>query len=63
MGNQKDYLKQYYAEHKEKMITASVEWRKQHRDHYNKKQKIHCKKYNEWNKIVRIFRNILIDGY
>lgn len=59
----KDYLKQYCAEHREHIYSNVVEWRKKNRDRVNSLQNMYARKKRMWNKIVKEFNNILLDGY
>jgi len=63
MVNQKDYLKQYCAEHKEHIYSNVVKWRKENRERVNSLQNMYARKKRMWNKIVKEFNNILLDGY
>jgi hypothetical protein len=63
MGNQKDYMKKYCAEHKNKIYSTVVKWRKENREHVHELQRIYNAKTRAWKKIIKEFNNILLDGY
>jgi hypothetical protein len=53
----------YYEEHKKSMNETTMQWRKANKAQYNEYQRIYVAKLRAWNKVVKQFRMILIDGY
>ena len=53
----------YYALHRNVMLETTTQWRKNHKQQYNDYQRNYVAKVRLWNKIVKEFRNILLDGY
>ena len=53
----------YYALHRNVMLETTTQWRKNHKQQYNDYQRIYVAKVRLWNKVVKEFQNILLDGY
>ena len=53
----------YYAQHKKAMLATATQWQKNNKDQYNEYQRKYIAKLRCWNKIVKEFRFILLDGY
>jgi hypothetical protein len=53
----------YYALHRNVMLENTTQWRKNNKQQYNDYQRIYVAKVRLWNKVVKEFQNILLDGY
>ena len=58
--NNKEYLKNYYLEHKETMLKSAKNYKKNNKEKIKETNKIYRKKYNKLNILCPICKKLLL---